>query len=186
MPLVSLVLAFLGSAFSHQIRGSSISSDMFNGYSWQTRILEVRHDRMPLDPMFDNSYGASMPSSFHGPSIPNTSFSDNQLLVNGGLSASVSASALGNSTGSALGPSSPTQSSTSAAAFSIASHLNPNSISRSGSRMGMHSAGRSLFVGNVRMFISASSSLWFADDDAGLIRQSCHFNSYRSNVSGKT
>ncbi|KAG8972414.1 hypothetical protein FRC05_010125 [Tulasnella sp. 425] len=132
---------------------------MFNGYSWQTRILEVRHDRMPLDPMFDNSYGASIPQSFHGPSIPNSSFSDNPLLVNGGLSGSVSASALGNSTGSVLGPSSPTQSSTSAAAFSIASHLNPNSISRSGSRMGMHSAGRSLFVGNIGPVIRADVAL---------------------------
>ncbi|KIO19103.1 hypothetical protein M407DRAFT_224113 [Tulasnella calospora MUT 4182] len=32
--------------------------DMFNGYSWQTRILEVRHDRMPLDAtVYDNNYG---------------------------------------------------------------------------------------------------------------------------------
>ncbi|KAG9048842.1 hypothetical protein FS837_011848 [Tulasnella sp. UAMH 9824] len=133
--------------------------DMFNGYSWQTRILEVRHDRMPLDAtMYENNYGGpqlQMPFHTQAPavttSVSNASFSDNPLLGSVGLASSVSASVLGSSSsGSVLGPSSPTQSSASGAApFSLASHLNANSISRSGSRMGMHSAGRSLFVGNL-------------------------------------
>lgn len=38
--------------------------DMFNGYSWQTRILEVRPDRLPPD--FDNSLGASPGTGFVG------------------------------------------------------------------------------------------------------------------------
>ncbi|KAG8992263.1 hypothetical protein FRB90_001055, partial [Tulasnella sp. 427] len=137
--------------------------DMFNGYSWQTRILEVRQDRMPPDPMYDaNAYGVGAGSAFHTQipqpppltsSMSNPSFSDNPLLGNVGLPISVSASVLGTNSSSAnsvLGPSSPTQSSTSATAFSIAPHLSTSSsISRSGSRMGMHSSGRSLFVGNL-------------------------------------
>lgn len=43
--------------------------DMFHGYSWQTRILEVRPDRLPPD--FDNPLPASAPNSLHPP----TSFS---------------------------------------------------------------------------------------------------------------
>ena len=59
--------------------------DMFNGYSWQTRILEVRPDRLPPD--LDNPLGSMsgpavtlatvanpltsvLQSSVHGPSPP--------------------------------------------------------------------------------------------------------------------
>ncbi|KAG8905217.1 hypothetical protein FRC00_013413, partial [Tulasnella sp. 408] len=92
---------------------------MFNGYSWQTRILEVRHDRMPLDAtMYENNFGgpqSQMPFHPQPPSlmtsVSNSSFSDNALLGNVGLASSVSASILGSgSSGSVLGPSSPTQS----------------------------------------------------------------------------
>lgn len=38
--------------------------DMFNGYSWQTRILEVRPDRLPPD--FDSSLGAASPAPVFG------------------------------------------------------------------------------------------------------------------------
>ncbi|KAF8888533.1 hypothetical protein BD779DRAFT_1439874 [Infundibulicybe gibba] len=38
--------------------------DMFNGYSWQTRILEVRPDRLPPD--FDNPLGGTNPTSVSG------------------------------------------------------------------------------------------------------------------------
>lgn len=38
--------------------------DMFNGYSWQTRILEVRPDRLPLD--IDNSLGSLSASAVTG------------------------------------------------------------------------------------------------------------------------
>jgi RNA recognition motif-containing protein len=34
------------------VEDASHAVDMFNGYSWQTRILEVRPDRIPTD--FDN------------------------------------------------------------------------------------------------------------------------------------
>jgi hypothetical protein len=49
--------------------------DMFNGYSWQTRILEVRPDRLPPD--LDKTLGSvaiptaptlsALPASVHGP-----------------------------------------------------------------------------------------------------------------------
>jgi hypothetical protein len=47
--------------------------DMFNGYSWQTRILEVRPDRLPPDldlqaSMVPNS-GLSSPMGAFGPSL---------------------------------------------------------------------------------------------------------------------
>jgi len=47
--------------------------DMFNGYSWQSRVLEVRLDRLPND--FDNfsnptlGYHISVPISSHAPVI---------------------------------------------------------------------------------------------------------------------
>ncbi|KAJ3788478.1 hypothetical protein GGU10DRAFT_262743 [Lentinula aff. detonsa] len=52
--------------------------DMFNGYSWQTRILEVRPDRLPPD--FDslnpnpNPFSAvSSPGIFASPQVPSSS-----------------------------------------------------------------------------------------------------------------
>lgn len=46
--------------------------DMFNGYSWQTRILEVRHDRLPpsdfdapVGPLSDTSTGPGTMSRHH-------------------------------------------------------------------------------------------------------------------------
>ncbi|KAH9976234.1 hypothetical protein BGW80DRAFT_1436217 [Lactifluus volemus] len=41
--------------------------DMFNGYSWQSRVLEVRLDRLPGD--FDNFSNSA--SGYHTPSIIN-------------------------------------------------------------------------------------------------------------------
>ena len=45
--------------------------EMFNGYSWQTRILEVRPDRLPPD--FDNPLGVSLALGFGNgvSSVPN-------------------------------------------------------------------------------------------------------------------
>ncbi|KAF9051654.1 hypothetical protein BJ165DRAFT_1340519 [Panaeolus papilionaceus] len=50
--------------------------DMFNGYSWQTRILEVRLDR--LMPEYDPAYLATMASA--GMSINSTAGSANSIL----------------------------------------------------------------------------------------------------------
>lgn len=47
--------------------------DMFNGYSWQTRILEVRPDRLPPD--FDANIAPGYPVAGSGPvasNIPTT------------------------------------------------------------------------------------------------------------------
>ncbi|RDB27901.1 hypothetical protein Hypma_002218 [Hypsizygus marmoreus] len=49
--------------------------DMFNGYSWQTRVLEVRPDRLPAEfdatvpPALASASGASGPSPVHAPTI---------------------------------------------------------------------------------------------------------------------
>jgi RNA recognition motif. (a.k.a. RRM, RBD, or RNP domain) len=42
--------------------------DMFNGYSWQSRVLEVRLDRLPGD--FDNF--SNPPSGYHTPALFNS------------------------------------------------------------------------------------------------------------------
>ena len=43
--------------------------EMFNGYSWQTRILEVRPDRLPPD--YDNPLGATSPALGFGNGVLN-------------------------------------------------------------------------------------------------------------------
>lgn len=45
--------------------------DMFHGYSWQTRILEVRPDRLPPD--FDNPLPAPTPNPVPPPSFSTSS-----------------------------------------------------------------------------------------------------------------
>lgn len=52
--------------------------DMFNGYSWQTRILEVRPDRLPpdfdsLNPNPTPFSTVSSPGTFASPQVPSSS-----------------------------------------------------------------------------------------------------------------
>ena len=118
---------------------------MFNGYSWQTRILEVRPDRLP--PEYDINY--PLPVTYASPGVypmmpsqmtyPSSSFSMATImdeLVATSLASSGSASNLIQANLiPGLGP----------------SLLDP---ARSASRAGLHTpsttgAGRNLYVGNV-------------------------------------
>ncbi|KAG8899437.1 hypothetical protein FRB99_006712 [Tulasnella sp. 403] len=138
--------------------------DMFNGFSWQNRILEVRPDRLP--PEYD--INVPLPSPFNSISFPHshTSLPIPSSLSNPGftLSAtqSISTDLLGGLTlstaasmptlNAALGPGSPPQLPT----FPAAPQVSTISLSRSASRNGTHlptsptqSLGRSVFVGNL-------------------------------------
>lgn len=98
--------------------------DMFNGYSWQTRILEVRPDRLP--PEFDNSLGAPQGTPFSGG-------------VGNGPSP-LGASSFGPSGQNTQMPSAPVSSQ------SMTDEIDYNSLyAHEGSTVG----GRNLFVGNV-------------------------------------
>lgn len=83
---------------------ASRAVDMFNGYSWQTRILEVRPDRLPPD--FDNPLGvapsapgfgngvSNVPSSLGAPPFGPPSTQDHSLTGLGTMTDEIGYSAL--------------------------------------------------------------------------------------------
>ena len=148
---------------------------MFNGYSWQTRTLEVRADRIPPEFDFSNPvpppfhhmpYSASLtipgpyitqsnnPFLYHHSTSSDAGFGDTRASsAMGSLASSSSLASL--SASSPLAPSSPTYSNPSTGSQYIApvplratSGLQmPKALTPS--MMGPNASGRSLFVGNV-------------------------------------
>lgn len=166
---------------------------MFNGYSWQTRILEVRPDRLP--PEYDINHPLASPFTVN-PNLPQrvpSTFG----ITGGGYSTTAPYEILPTDIAGAgiaipvavpqsvamtgmPGPSSPTQQSL----YGPIPPIPITSQSRSGSRIGMHSAagiqqpvqGRTLFVGNVSVIRQAGV------DSSHRI---CYIISCLSNASGK-
>jgi RNA recognition motif-containing protein len=101
--------------------------DMFNGYSWQTRILEVRPDRLPPD--FDNPSSAGFTSGV--PNLQN-SLGATPFAPTGQNNSSVSAAILTNAAGEDFDYT----------LFHLYDELGPSGA-----------GGRNLFVGNVSFYL---------------------------------
>lgn len=109
--------------------------DMFNGYSWQTRILEVRPDRLPHD--FENPMGLpTMPGIMPGFSLNhlNSPKAPSPFAPAGQTHPSITTTMGGN------GPPSMTDD------FDYTSFYMHDTLGPS------PNGGRNLFVGNVRAF----------------------------------
>jgi RNA recognition motif-containing protein len=150
--------------------------DMFNGYTWQTRILEVRHDRSPpdLDGSASNVSSASismgLPGSGNASPLPMGVSQSMPLPFGGstmtGTDATIAANGL---LGIGLNP--------------LAKELNPggvdyNALLAAGLER-PHStgtSGRNLFVGNVRFYWFSFIS-WISPDNP---------SSFPSIANGKT